>query len=611
MAETASAGEAKVEIKLVVNDQTADTVRKMREGMQSVSKDEKDVKKDAEGIAEGVVKGEIHFETMKQAVELTVEAVRQGYELTEKLADAAVEAAQEATQQEKAMRGLFGLMDGGVHTSEQLARYAKSTREELEMAGLQQGVATKDMVDLFDTIVERGTMSTEKAKELAGAMALVGKAVPGGASSLAEGLNAVELGIIRARNPLVQLIASTHLLKGNAASVAQQMQHMTPAHQMELATKAIEKQAELMKKSGSGTPLGLTGIETQLSTVRESFLEQVGQPIVQHLVAGLSQVSSYLIAHIEEIKKFGHQVGQEMARMVDAVGTIFSDVFGNVRSNWTEISEAVGHLSLQWRMAWVFARDNAHLIAAALSGIIIGGAKIINTAAHAFQAAADEIESVLEKLPGIGHAIDEHRAQKAQDQLINEQSYVVGPGSDKAWLEASQKYEDAKAKAGEDFHAGLAEAWQQHEAALARASMLTDSVQNKDFGKWQSYVDAATRAHHESEVEYAVGLMENSEDLQKAFASGAVKLGQGFDEFIDTIEEKHPELAEKLKKMSNVVQNEGGLNQSAHVYNYNTFNIKQDFKDQDPDRVMTLFRRDIVRAAQSRMQARVVTPFGL
>ena len=41
-----------------------------------------------------------------------------------------------------------------------------------------------------------------------------------------------------------------------------------------------------------------------------------------------------------------------------------------------------------------------------------------------------------------------------------------------------------------------------------------------------------------------------------------------------------------------------------------TFNLKQDFRDQDPDRVAVAFQDDIGNAAVSRLQSRFASPFG-
>ena len=63
--------------------------------------------------------------------------------------------------------------------------------------------------------------------------------------------------------------------------------------------------------------------------------------------------------------------------------------------------------------------------------------------------------------------------------------------------------------------------------------------------------------------------------------------------------------AEKLKKAA------GGAGVNVNMSGGQTFNIKQDYRDQDPDRVAIAFKRDIVKAALSRRSSRITNIFGV
>jgi hypothetical protein len=56
-----------------------------------------------------------------------------------------------------------------------------------------------------------------------------------------------------------------------------------------------------------------------------------------------------------------------------------------------------------------------------------------------------------------------------------------------------------------------------------------------------------------------------------------------------------------------------GAHPGAPNYDFrgSNFHIKQDFRDQDPDRVMIEFRKDLQKHAVARIQSRNATPFGL
>ena len=72
------------------------------------------------------------------------------------------------------------------------------------------------------------------------------------------------------------------------------------------------------------------------------------------------------------------------------------------------------------------------------------------------------------------------------------------------------------------------------------------------------------------------------------------------------------ELEKAMRDASNVVKKQMGIKPQAGVnIGVANFHIKQDFRDQDPDRIALVFKKDIGQAAVSRTASRVATPFGL
>src|SRR5208282_4466998 len=263
-------------IRLVLDDGTSETFEKVKQELEGIHHEAEKTGHAVEGLfkLETLRTG---FEIAKGTFEAITETIKSGYEIAERFGEAATEAADEAVKQERAMSGTLFLLDQGEHSMDAIKEYAGEMREGLEKAGLAAGVSTSQMTEMFNTIVERGHMSSEAAKDLTEQMATVGKITHGGMQSLADGFAMMELGVIRARNPLVQLIASTQLLHGNAKMVAQQLQKMTPEKQMQLAEEAVRKQAEGMK-AGGGMALTLDEVRTSLSGYREMFFESMGRP---------------------------------------------------------------------------------------------------------------------------------------------------------------------------------------------------------------------------------------------------------------------------------------------------------------------------------------------
>src|ERR1019366_8769837 len=234
-----SGGGADVRINLVVDDNDQQTTEKLRRDLHDSNEELEKGKGEGKSLGSELLKVSLYTEAIKAGARLVAEGMHQAWE-----------AADEMNQQVRASAGLMSLMDRGQHSLDTIRDYAKDVREELSDMGTAAGESTQSMQEMFDKVIERGSRSTEEAKELVNQMAIVGKVVPQGMEGLAQGFNMIELGIVRARNPLVQLIASTGVLKGNAHQVAEALKHMSPAEQIEKANDAIKRQADILQKSG-------------------------------------------------------------------------------------------------------------------------------------------------------------------------------------------------------------------------------------------------------------------------------------------------------------------------------------------------------------------------
>ena len=81
--------------------------------------------------------------------------------------------------------------------------------------------------------------------------------------------------------------------------------------------------------------------------------------------------------------------------------------------------------------------------------------------------------------------------------------------------------------------------------------------------------------------------------------------------FIKMLAEKAPQLAAQLRDAGNVVAKQGGIKPQGPVQNfYGGVHVKQDFKDQDPDRILLTFKKGLAGAANSRTSSKLGTPFG-
>jgi hypothetical protein len=626
---------AEVRVKLVVDDTSAETMNRLKEGMNELAGEAKkaaedvrrmseeaknvghgsdEAKKSTEGLAGEVFKGNAYFELMKVSVGLVAEGVKQAVDFTEKLTSASLDAAEAAEKQEKEMAGFLFLMDRGQHSMGELRDYTGEMREEFEKFGITSGVAVKDLTSGFEKLVEHGTMGSEKAKELTEQMAVLGRVVPGGMDALTQGMSQLEMGMARPRNAIVQLISVTQTLHGNAKAVAEQMKHMSPEAQMALAEKAINKQAEALKTMGAAVP-DLGQLRASFGDIKEGFLESMGQPMMEALIPNLVKLRDFLAQHMEQIKAFGEKVGNAAANAIEYVSSAIQGIYSGLSQNWESFRDTFNTIFQDWEGAWNdsktttadikkdfetigIALKEAFLDVMRYAKAVVEIAMKANDVIHGRSAGATE-----EKIAGEGlnaearsvgkgqkgvndfeHSIDQYRA-KAMD------AGDVDPAAVEAYILKMRELHDAFQQGAEDDKA---------------------AVVSQNWDKLNEALNYNVEHHQDAMNDFILSQLNTSDAAVGAIKSGELHIAGGMDEFMKMINEKAPELAAKLRDAGNVVKNQGGIKPQAGVnIGVANFHIKQDFRDQDPDRIALVFKKDIGQAAVSRTASRVATPFGL
>jgi|SRR5579859_1043698 len=617
MPEEGTAGNADVKIRLVIDDSAASTVTQMKEAMHGTHGATEKAKDSAEGLAGAVAKGNIHAHLVEKGAHLIAEGFEQAFEMAVKFGEAAMEAADEMNLQVRAMSGLLTFMDRGQHGSAEIGAFAMNTREELEKTAIQAGLTMKEVTDMYESIIERGGVSANKARELTEQMATVGKIVPAGTRGIAEGFSMIELGVIRARNPIVQLIAATGTLHGNAHAVAAQLQKMTPEKQMEAARAAIERQYQIMQKGGAAamTP-SLGEINKSLGTIRESFLESVGTPMLAHLMPPLIKVRDFLASHSEDIKRIGEQIGTGFGEAIDVVSSVASNVYDAFHENWDTVKEVAEAASRPLHEAWEFILSHKDVIAHTFKEVasdIIGAAKWL---VQATETVAKTMRSVYEFLtPILDTSRQRAGVSAAEEQARTAARGVTGEGEE-AFSQAVEKFRKLATEAEatpESIERTIKSMQEWHAEFERQAAEAKAAADQGDTSNFTGYLNRAIQSHNEGSLMYAISLLQGSSAMQQALVEGSIKVEGGFGEFLKMLDEKSPELAEKLKTMAKGLTPSDikGQGPSVNMFGGQTFNIKQDFREADPDRVMVVFRKDLVNQAMNRRQARNSTPFGL
>jgi hypothetical protein len=524
--------------------------------------------------------------------ELLAEGVKK---MGEELVDLAKEAAEAFIDDQRAVRqlaGTFAMLDDGSDSIESINFGAGQLKNELEEVGIEAGQTAAAITGAFNDILERGGHTIDETMHLTEALSQAGRAVPGGPGQLAEAFSNIEMGIIRARNPLVQMISATGMLHGNAKAVAKEMSKMTVEQQIDLAEKAVGRMSERMKAMPRTWDENITSIKG----VIEKFMEEMGRPIVAPIMTAVDMVRGFLVEHGEEIEAVFTHAGDILGDMEQTVLTDLLDNAEQLEEIWANLSTEVTGIGDEFAGMSVDMKD------------VLDVVQDIQVVLHYTTAIAKaQWEIVLFIVEKVGKVL----------KAIGEELGLMTPGPA---APSGLSDEESKKRAAFAAESGIDEssrkfeaAYDRHGQAIKAASDAHEAVVHVSASEFTNVWDWARKTHDRSIQQNIAATVAGSEAMRYTLGvKGPEIFGEGVNDFLKALSASGPEgkkAAEELKKAwfpKGVATGPPTIN-----FNNNTFQIKQDFRDQDPDRVVAVFRRDLVRQSTDRLQARVATPWGL
>ncbi len=137
----------------------------------------------------------------------------------------------------------------------------------------------------------------------------------------------------------------------------------------------------------------------------------------------------------------------------------------------------------------------------------------------------------------------------------------------------------------------------------------TDALVGRITAQYQAAVDAGNTGAQE----YIASLLAKSKDLQTAFLDSADMTSGAFATLAELTKEKAGDFSAAIGRLGDAAAKSERATSAVPKINLNggqTFKIQQDFRDQDPDRVAIVFRRDIAASAVARVQSSYASPFG-
>jgi hypothetical protein len=634
---------------LKVNDLTAATFNKIKHGFASI---DNSVSHAASGMASFVK------QTASTALGVQIAGLPH---MLHAVYESAVESAMAMGKEEKSVAAALMMTDRQGKTYAELRGEAKGLRSELREMGMAAGISGESMVESFTDIAARTDKGTDAVMDMMKQMAQAGRIVPGGLSGITQGFEQIEMGIARARNPVVQMISSTGLLKGNARQVAKEMQKMAPDKMMELAERAITKMAKKMEN----VPLSFSEAVTSMKDMREELFELVGAPIFKGFAPIMNTIRNEFKSHRDDIAKWAEAVGAQAGNAVEYAGARVKDVFAAIRDNWDGIAHSISatadalkgagsflieHKDVLGRMAMMgtapiaglASDDPGHSSVGGILGDVAGGAMaggkmggpvgaIIGAAGAAIGAATEEMaaltKSMLYAIPAIGENLvwteattNALKRENTERQTEIEKMKNHAEANDRfikgaeEMIQLQNRPAMSKGSIGPTLDmpgTGFAD---MTEGVAMKVDESTKLLGDKMTNSFNEMLDAAIASNDAGQMSAVQNVLGSSTQLQYALATSGVKVSAGFNDLIDAMIEGGKMTAEAGKRAKELVSKKGagGLASmgGVHVGGGNTVNMKMEFKEADPDRIMLRFKSDFTRAAASRTAARVSGPFG-
>lgn len=599
--------QADVKVKLVLDSNAEKATGEFRGHLDKINADAKKTGGNVGSSLTGGIKagavaaGMIYAELAKLAAEKAKEVFT-----------VPIEAFMESQKQVKALAGSFAIVDQGGNSFERLRGYANDTKDELEELGMKVGTSDDELVGLFNNIMEKGGKSVEQAKALTEQMALAGRVTQGGSSEISAGFESIQQGMIKAKNPIVGMISATGMLKGNAHQVAEQMNKMSIDKQMALAEAAVGKMAEKMRN----VPMTMGQAITSLKVLGDNLFETMGEPMTKGLSKAVAHVRSMFLTSegtatplteklMAAAKFFGDFLAQAFEigsawidGFVDGVG-IFGDEFKVI---WKEVfgeSDATFKNMVEYaKIAGSIVGGFVKFMGAGLGALIIAAEKTVKwiavTAGFILKAAGDFTGSEMltkagQKTMGAGFSAE-------RGDIYKEAASVVGPG--KGELQEQLKFSTDIAEDSEQANSELEAAFAERRKVQAIIDDAKAQMERNDASNFAAAFNAAADSHQEAATKnIATFIASNAAMAQTLAVKGPEIFGAGADAFIDSLKSVNPEVAKMIKEAWRP-QGVGGAKPPNPIFT-GPITIKQDFRDQDPDRVAIAFKDELGKAASS------------
>lgn len=603
------ASAAEVLVKLVVDSNAPKATAELQHGLEKV---EPHRKKFVKGLLDGRANMAVLGTVSKAALGYMAAGAAAAGGALIGAAVGAAHAFHESEEQVRALTSTIALLDTSGTSFSKIHDIASGLKDELEDVAMAVGTTDDAMVAAFTDVIERGGKSIDQAQELTEQMAKAGRAVPGGVGMISGAFEMIEMGAVKAKNPIVGMIAATHMLQGNTKQVAKQMQAMRPEEQMKLAEKAISNMAKKM----DAVPLSIDEMATSMKVFVGNLFEDAGKPIMEGLVPVFSTVRGWLKENSGMMKGVASAFGGMVGKVVEVALPVANEIFAAIKASSGDIKAAFAAVYGPGMELFGYIYENKGAFAKTIGDVLRQIVHVVSELVKGLAAARDLLVSMVSSVASITPGVGSFAKEEKQTGMIKDlRTGIAATGATpkdfddmrKAYIALSADIDPKQAAtAGAAFDEARTRAMNDHNVVLQQAGIAERAIMMGETSAYVAAFDAAATAHDGATQANIARFLKDNESMAEALRiKGPDIFKTGSEGFIKALEaadagEQAKKLSEGWKKGA---RGETSLGKGPVMNQYiGTVNVKQDFKDIDPERVAIVFRNDLAKHGMQRLQ---------
>jgi len=639
-----------VKTKLTIDDQASAQLKKVEQGFRKAGDAAANAKNQAMGFVGTVA---------AMAIGVNIGNIFGGIKagLT-----SGIEAAIEADKQFRKLQfTVIGVSKSSGQSMEDFALRTKSINAQMERIGRTAMVSRAELIETFVEVGKNTTKTDDQLVGLIDRVAKASRALPAPIKDVVAGFEEVQKNMISAQSPIVEIVKQANKWRGHNEQIALKMSHMGREGKIKMAYEALA----ILEKRAKAIPPTLENINDRFKDMKTDVLRSVGEPMLKAFYPAVDALYKKITEGRGDIEKYAEMIGTQAGEWILVAADKIQKGFDYLQTHADDIHKAVVEAFNTAKSIFDGIFDNARTVIAAWASMklapaaqglaqagtalatgqgLAGAANAIGfqgaftSAVIASTAALTEFNGYLEDnagffLPSMGEAKKELEFQK---RMMADYGRMLGHASMED-REAFDKLAEAAMANADKIGESTGElalfvdnmrrqrdqldtATKGMRDAFGLSAQISDDLYKTDEGAnraAQLQIDAATaftasfnaalEANDKAALEGAKRILMGATSLQDVLINNGSAVGLSLAALADVVGDSSKDFRAKLlAQAAREAQNAGARNNNLNFNGGQVFNIKQDFRDQDPDRVAVVFQRDITRAAENRIQAKTV-----